>query len=261
MRRSLISLLSGGLLLVASVALAGNVSAATIGSTTTCSNGVANTGGLGLICQVTIVNTINATGGSARVTVRECHGAAGNPQAACSTRVTNLTKPVRAVTQCNGSINGGGGTLRCSVVVTNEFVGLNFASTAATVNQCVGSGGGITSGCDPVPASTTGATITQCNGSANGGTLVGLTCTASGTTSSAASVRINQCNGSANGGGALAICSASITNRTRVSIPATDMLAAAEPPAGPLSLPLEVGLSALAFLGLSGWLVRRNRAR
>src|SRR5471032_3282886 len=73
MRNSFLSLLSGGLFLVASGALAGNVSAATIGSTTTCSNGVANTGGLGLICQVTIVNTINGTGGSARVTVRECH--------------------------------------------------------------------------------------------------------------------------------------------------------------------------------------------
>ena len=70
------------------------------------------------------------------------------------------------------------------------------------MNQCVGSGDGITTGCDPFPATTTGATITQCNGSANGGTLVELTCTATGTRSPAAPVRINQCNGSANGGGA-----------------------------------------------------------
>jgi hypothetical protein len=261
MRRSLISLISGGLLLAASFALAGNVSAATIGSTTTCSNGVANAGGKGLICQVTIVNTFNTTGGSARVTVRECHGAAGNPQAACSTRVTNLSKPVTAVTQCNGSINGGGGTLRCSVVVTNQFVGLTFTSTAATINQCVGSGDGISSGCDPFPATTTGATITQCNGSANGGTLVGLTCTASGTKSSAASVRINQCNGSGSGGGGLVICSATITNRTGLAIPSTDTLMPAEPPTAPLTLPLLAGLSVLTFLGLDGWLVRRNRAR
>ena len=258
MRRSFLSLLSGGLLLVASLALAGTVSAATIGSTTTCSNGVANSGGLGLICQVTIVNTFTTTGGSARVTVRECHGAAGNPQAACSTKVTNLNKPVTAVTQCNGSINGGGGTVRCSVVVTNRFVGLNFASTAATVNECVGSGGGITTGCDPFPATTTGAAITQCNGSANGGTLVGLTCTATGTTSAAARVRINQCNGSANGGGALVICSATINNRVGVPIPATDTLVPAESPSAPLTLPLGVALSALAFLGVSRWLVQRN---
>ncbi|MBA2756057.1 MAG: hypothetical protein H0U37_01255, partial [Chloroflexi bacterium] len=57
------------------------VSAATIAATTTCSNGVDNTGGLGLICEVTIVNTITQAGGSATVTVRECHGAAGDPEA------------------------------------------------------------------------------------------------------------------------------------------------------------------------------------
>jgi hypothetical protein len=213
MRRSLAIIISGGLLLLGSLTFASGAAAATIASTTTCSNGVDNTGGLGLICQVTIVNTITASGGSARVTVRECHGAAGTPEAACTTTTKVLTKPVTAVNQCNGSINGGGGTLRCSVKVTNNFVGLNPGATAATVNQCVGSGGGITTGCDPFPATTTGATITQCNGSANGGTLVGLTCTATGTKSSVQGVRINQCNDSANGGGALVICSASITNK------------------------------------------------
>ena len=187
--------------------------AATIASTTTCSNGVANTGGLGLICQVTIANTFTANGGSSRVTVRECHGAAGAPAAKCKTTVRIMSRPVTRVTQCNSSINGGGGTLRCSVRVTNTFVGVSRGSSAATVNQCVGSGGGKHTGCDPFPATTTGATITQCNGSANGGTLVKLTCTATGSKSSTRSVRINQCNGSANGGGALVICSASIVNR------------------------------------------------
>lgn len=260
MRRSLASLLSGGLLLLGSFALAAGVSAATIGPTTTCSNGVANTGGRGLICQVTVVNTITASGGSARVTVRECHGAAGNPQAACSTRVTNLTKPVTAVTQCNGSINGGGGTLRCSVKVTNDFVGLSFSSTAATVDQCVGSGGGITTGCDPFPATTTGATITQCNGSANGGTLVGLTCTATGTRSAAHGVRINQCNGSANGGGALVICSASISNRTGAILPPTDTLAPTEGPASGPSPFVLVGIFVLAFV-VGGSALRKHRTR
>jgi len=80
------------------------------------------------------------------------------------------------------------------------------------VDQCVGSGGGITTGCDPFPATTSNATITQCNGSANGGTLVRLECTATGKSSSAHRVTINQCNGSTNGGGALVICSASVTN-------------------------------------------------
>ena len=189
------------------------VSAGTAAATTTCSNGVDNTPGLGLICQVTIVNTITGSGGSAKVTIHECHGAAGAPTAACTTKTTTLSAPVTVVNQCNNSIGGGGGTLRCSVTVTSNFYGgIGPGATAATVNQCVRSGGGITTGCDPIPANTTGAAITQCNDSANGGTLVQLTCTATGTMSSAVVVTINQCNGSANGGGALVICSASLAN-------------------------------------------------
>jgi hypothetical protein len=132
-----------------------------------------------------------------------------------------MSQLVVRVNQCNDSINGGGGTLRCSVKVTNNFVGQHTGATAATVNQCVGSGDGIANKCDPFPATTTGATITQCNGSANGGTLVRLECTASGTQPSSHGVLINQCNGSANGGGALVICWASITNRAVSTAPGT----------------------------------------
>lgn len=222
MRRPLSFLVSGvfafGLLTAASLGTSGPVSAATkVAATTTCSNGVDNTGGLGLICQVSIINTITKTGGSSKTTVRECHGAAGDPEASCKTTHWNMNRLVTRVDQCNDSINGGGGTLRCSVRITNNFVGVKPGSSTATKNQCVGSGGGITTGCDPFPATTTGATITQCNGSANGGTLVGLKCTASGSKSSSVSVRINQCNGSANGGGALVICSANITNHVLAS--------------------------------------------
>ena len=173
--------------------------------------GSPNTPGLGLICQVTVVNRITSHGGTATVVVRECHGAAGAPTASCKVTTWNLTRLVTKVTQCNDALNGGGATVRCSVRVTNDFVGMSTGATAATVNQCVGSGS-ITVGCDPFPATTTGASITQCNGSANGGTLVRLQCTASGTRPSSRGVRINQCNGSANGGGALVICSASIRN-------------------------------------------------
>ena len=68
--RRLVSLLSTGLFAVAllmGVALtnASPTSAATIAATTTCSNGVDNTPGLGLICEVTVNNTITARGGSA----------------------------------------------------------------------------------------------------------------------------------------------------------------------------------------------------
>jgi hypothetical protein len=250
MRRPLTLLLSGmfavALLATTSFISASPATAATaIAPTTTCSNGVDNTPGLGLICEVVVVNTITPTGGWATVTVRECHGAAGAPTASCSVVTSVLTAPVTAVTQCNDAINGGGGTLRCSVRVTNEFFGISPGASAATVNQCVGSGGGITIGCDPFPATTTGATITQCNGSANGGTLVGLTCTATGTAASAHAVRINQCNGSANGGGSLVICSANIANRvlttTQPSAPITPTIGTpvtTTTPTTPSSLPL-----------------------
>ncbi len=223
-RRSLTTLIASAVLLLGSLGFASGASAATLAATTTCSNGVDDTPGLGLICQVTIINTFTISGGSATVTVRECHGAAGDPQASCKTTVRHLTSPVTRVTQCNSAINGGGGTLRCSVKVTNHFVDVPVGATAATVDQCVGSGGGITVGCDPFPATTSGAAITQCNGSANGGTLVGLTCTATGTKSAHATVIINQCNGSANGGGSLVICSANVSNS--VAAPATSELSA-----------------------------------
>jgi hypothetical protein len=265
--RSIAISLTAAALLLGSLSIAGSASAASnIAPTTTCANGMDNTGGLGLICQVTIVNTITATGGRSTTTVRECHGAAGDPNAACQTTVKNLRRLVTNVDQCNDSINGGGGTLRCSVSVTNNFVGLPTGATAATVNQCVGSGDGVANECDPFPASTTNATITQCNGSANGGTLVQLKCTASGTKPSSNGVTINQCNGSANGGGALVICSTNISNhritvaaaatprpttsgssRSTPTGPPTDTVVAADiTPTSPTPI-LFVGLGLLAF--------------
>lgn len=208
-RAALASALLTFSLLTAAVVSAPIVSAATVAATTTCSNSVDNTPGLGAICEIEILNTITTTGGSAVVTARECHGAAGDPEASCTGGTPlALTEPVTIVNQCNGAMNGGGGTLRCSVHVTNTYVDVAPTVANVTVNQCVGSGGGITTGCDPFPATTSGADITQCNGSANGGTLVELTCTATGQGSGF--VTINQCNGSTNGGGALVICSANV---------------------------------------------------
>ena len=81
MRRLLAALGAAGLLLLGSLGVAGGAVAATAASTTTCSNGVDNTPGLGLICEVTIVNRITGSGGTSKVTIRECHGAAGDPTA------------------------------------------------------------------------------------------------------------------------------------------------------------------------------------
>ena len=234
MPRPLAVLLACGLLILSSLALATGATAATIAPTTTCSNNAPTTAGLGVICEVTIVNTITPLGGSAVVTVRECHGAANDAEADCVTTTDVLTEPVTAVTQCN-DILAGDSTLECSIEVTNNFIGINPAATAATVNQCVGSsqGGGNQLICDPVQ-STTSATITQCNGSGNGGGLVpGSTCTASGTQSAALAVTINQCNGSANGGGGFIVCSASIEN----NVGAAPTPAPTPTPAAPTAAP------------------------
>ena len=249
MRQKLLPYVAGlfGLAVLATSPLAVTpVAAATLAATTTCSNGVNNAGGQGLICEVTIENTITAIGGSATVTVRECHGAAGDPQAACTVEVSILTEPVTSVDQCNGSINGGGGTLRCSVQVTNTYVAEDPNPVDATVNQCVESGDGFTVGCDPFPATATGATITQCNGSANGGTLVQLSCTATGTESDAFSVTINQCNGSGNGGGGLVICSANIDSLNAVPVPTV------VPTATPTTVPTVVPTAAPTAAPTSG---------
>jgi hypothetical protein len=285
MRRSLTFLVAGlfalGLLTSNSLVGVSRVSAATIAPTVTCSNNVDITPGLGLICEVTVVNTITSGGGTATVTVRECHGAAGAPEAACTTTTDTLTEPVTAVTQCNDSLSSGA-TLRCSIDVTNNFVGIDPAPTAATVNQCVGSGDGDTTGCDPFPANTTGAAITQCNGSANGGTLVELTCTATGTQSPALIVTINQCNGSANGGGSLVICSANMENnavaapttapsatpvsggptaRPAATVPATDALPQSAPNQGNVIAAVLAGLLFLAVLSLLTAFSERGRSR
>lgn len=264
MPRNLVLALAGAaLLLLSSLCLAGAVSGATLAAATTCSNGVDNAGGLGLICEVTIDNTFTTSGGSATVTVRECHGAAGDPSAACTTSTELLTEPVTSVTQCNGSINGGGGTLRCSVVVTNRFVGVGNTETATTVDQCVGSGDGDTTGCAPFPATTSGAAVTQCNGSANGGTLVGLECTVAGTSSASHIITIDQCNDSGSGGGGLVICTTNITTNAAVvpiaeiTPPATDVVTA---PGEPMTSTIPALLGGVVLAGLLG-ILAANFAR
>jgi hypothetical protein len=221
------ALLTAGLLIASPVfaattitpTSASPVSAAhTIAATTVCGNGIGNGGGQGLICEVTIVNTVTPTGGTATVTVRECLGSAGAPTDGagtggflCNTQTTTVAQPVTRVEQCNAAVSGGGGKLLCWIVITNNFTGVSPGSTAVTVNQCVGSGGaGGTMVCNPVEA-TTSAAITQCNGTGTGdGTT--LACTATGQMAAALPITILQCQGSANGGGSAVVCSASMTN-------------------------------------------------
>ena len=157
-------------------------------------NGVSNSGGLTVQCNVMVVNNLTDDPSTTGSMVTMNGASVESPDI------------VTSINQCNGSANGGGGTMLCTVTVVNNIsVSGASGSTGATVNQCndnqpdgLGTAPNV---CTPYPAGTSGATITQCDGTGNGGGLVSPSgCTASGSVSAALSVTINQCNGSAKRG-------------------------------------------------------------
>jgi hypothetical protein len=177
----------------------------------------------GLTCEVTVVNTINgASRGSTTTVTRLCK--LGPCPGGNGTFTSKSTSLVTGVTQCNSSANDAAPPLvTCRVRITNNVSSDTPSAksvTAATVNQCVGTGGGAgkygATGplvCNPTSASTTGATVTQCNGSVTGGGSTAVCSVASDSTvSPAIAVKVNQCNGTGNKGGTLLTCSTSITN-------------------------------------------------
>ena len=119
MPRSLAVLLACGILLLSSLALASTAAAATIAPTTTCNNAFGNGGA---VCEITVVNTITATGGTATVTVHECQGSAGVPDVGCTDatehpyRTGHGGQPVQRLGQRRWRMS------LCSVTVTNNFV-------------------------------------------------------------------------------------------------------------------------------------------
>src|SRR5688500_15495726 len=172
-------------------------------------NGTDNVGGQAVECHYSVTNNVDGSDTSSTTTLTECHGAANDPPTlVCTPLTTTSTDLVTSVDQCNGSGNGGGGTVTCTVDVINNITGTE-TPTSASVNQCnaSGTGGGTapTTLCDPFPANTTGATVTQCNEAGNGGggtQRVRCTVDSDSTTTSVLNVTVNQCNGSGNGGGA-----------------------------------------------------------
>jgi hypothetical protein len=177
----------------------------------------------GLTCTVTVVNTINGPNrGSVTTVTRQC--SLGPCPGGNGTFVSKSTSVVTAVTQCNSSANDAAPPrVTCRVNITNNISSDTPRAnsvTAATVNQCVGTGGGGgkfgANGplvCNPFPATTTGATVTQCNGSVKGGGSTAVCSVASASkVSPALAVKVNQCNGTGNKGGTLLTCSASILN-------------------------------------------------
>ena len=90
-------------------------------------------GGAAVACDVTVANHLKVpTGvGSSTVTVRACHGAA-HAALTCTTSTTPSDQLTTAVTQCNGSYNGGGATVTCTVHIVNTITGGATPSTATT---------------------------------------------------------------------------------------------------------------------------------
>ncbi|PRY69902.1 hypothetical protein B0I08_10124 [Glaciihabitans tibetensis] len=206
-------------------------------------NGILNDGGQGFTCSVIVENFLDLSVGAATperavVTIRQCSGSAGVPEATCViAETTNYAFLITEVDQCNGSGSGAGGVALCSVAVINTITGGTETPTTATVKQCDASGAPDYTAalrCSSME-NTTNATINQCNGSTNGGGSF-VTCSVNplSTQTRAVPVSINQCNGSANGGGSVLTCSASIENRI---LPAVVPTAVPTPSGTPTAVP------------------------
>lgn len=198
------------------VGAAGAASAATASD---CNDYAATLAGQGMECTVTVDNYVDGVDEYSTITIKECHGAAYTVllAPACVATVIVDDELADTVTQCNGTLNGGGSNVTCSVVVNNHFSG-SPTPAIATLNQCIGSGEGGTSptgtplNCAP-PGSTSGATVTQCNGSVNGGGApLRVNCDLPAGTQTALPITINQCNGTVNGGGSVLFCHTEITD-------------------------------------------------
>jgi hypothetical protein len=195
-------------------------------------NGTDNVGYEAVECDYKVTNVVDNGVTSSTVESKECHGST-TATLTCSTSVVTSPDLVTSIDQCNGSGNGGYGRVVCNVEVINMISGA-FTTSPATVNQCVGSGGGggtePTITCQPYPAIAIDATVDQCNGSGEGGgaTLrVDCIVDSSSTVTSIIPVTIDQCNGSGNGGNATVTCRAIISTVLIAPPPATTTTVAA----------------------------------
>jgi hypothetical protein len=241
-------------------------------------NGVgpgANGATTGMTCRVIVVNTIKGTKTSSTTTVIR-HCSLGPCPHGNGTFVTHSTSLVTSVQQCNGSDNDSAHPITCNVTITNNISGKVAGAqpvTAATVNQCVGSGkgGGGSVVCSPFPASTTGATVTQCNGSANGGGgTANCRVATRSRVSPAIAIRVNQCNGTGNPGGSIVRCRTTLTTNllgAAAATPTTPQVSrvpsgGAQAGGGSMAGLQHVGLLALGglllFAAATGVLLRRR---
>jgi hypothetical protein len=217
--RRTITLAIAGIVAAAGLALAGPALGAQAATAAACNAYGAVLAGQGMECSVTVDNYDDGVDQYSTVTVLECHGAPFVTllAPACATTILINTDLTTSVTQCNGTLNGGGSSVVCRVIVNNHFSGVGIPA-AVTFDQCVGSGAGGTSpvgtplNCSPAGL-TLGATVTQCNGSVNGGGgPLRVNCDVAGLAGSSQPVLVDQCNGTANGGGSVLFCSATFTD-------------------------------------------------
>ncbi|CAN5303861.1 hypothetical protein BH11ACT4_BH11ACT4_10730 [soil metagenome] len=202
--------------------------------------GVDNIGGQGIDCHVTVVNNLDLndpTNTFSTVTLTTCTDFAGPVLAgACNGVKTNTTTTsttlLTAIDQCNGSANGGGGVVYCTVDVYNQITGTSTPPVAATVHECIGSATGAPSafGCDsfidpavapPAAVNTNPATATvvQCDGSADiDGSVTDCSVSTDSTVAAILPIKVNQCNGSGNGDGGVVVCRTRIRTVIRPTI-------------------------------------------
>ena len=240
-KRITIMLAAGIVAIAGLVGIGGSAQAAAIGA---CNSYAAVLAGQGMECTVTINNYDNGVAEYSTVTVKECHGAAYTVllAPACTTTVIVDDELVDTFTQCNGTLNGGGSNVTCSVQVNNYFAG-PATPAIATVNQCDGSGAGGTSpsgpplNCAPVSLAI-GATVIQCNGSVNGGgSPLRVNCDVPLGSETAQPITIGQCNGTVNGGGSVLFCHAEFTNSFNVDFALAGLPSA--PAAGPATTTID----------------------
>ncbi|MEO8093491.1 MAG: hypothetical protein ABI632_01030 [Pseudolysinimonas sp.] len=222
-RNRLAVLASTGIIAITGIVGLGAAAGAAAADTSACNSYAAVLAGQGMECSVIVDNYIDGAVEYSTVTVKECHGAAFTVllAPACTTTVIVNTELTISVSQCNGTLNGGGSNVTCTVQVNNHFSGTATAALA-TINQCIGSGAGGVSpvgaplNCSP-PGLTSGATVTQCNGSVNGGGApLRVNCNVQTGAETAVPILIDQCNGTVNGGGSVLFCSAAFFNEFNV---------------------------------------------
>lgn len=133
-------------------------------------NASANGGGATLRCSITVINTITGAATTAAAAINQCVGSLDTGDVrACDPDPATADASVDGITQCNGSVNGGGGSMTCSVDPSLTSSNSAFSFLA---NQCNGSanGGGALIECS-VDMSTVVLPADAGGGTGGGGTL------------------------------------------------------------------------------------------